>query len=135
MDKKQEKFLIKSQQSELDAVVMYKKLASKYPEYAEKFTSLAADEGRHASVLKEITGKTLRPKNTLGNFVSCMFSLVGKKFMFKQIAGFEYKAYDTYAPLIEEYPTMVSVREDEKRHGDINMSMLEEEKNKKKAKQ
>jgi len=58
------KFLLKSQQGELDAVLMYKALANKVKreKEAEAFRQLAADEGRHAAVLKQITKTVLKPR-------------------------------------------------------------------------
>ena len=118
-----DKMLIKSQQTELDAVVMYQKLATRFPQEGDKFKSLAADEGRHAAVLAKLTGKTLRPRKGLANGVNVLVSLLGKKFMLGKIAAFEYKAYDTYEPLAEQFAEMQSVRGDERRHGDIVTSI------------
>ena len=57
----EEKMILKSQQGELDAVLMYNALAKavKDPKDAETFRRLAADEGRHASVFKNISGQKL----------------------------------------------------------------------------
>ena len=55
------------QQSELDAVLMYRALADtvKSEADAEVFRRLAAEEGGHAAVFKALTGTTLKPKKTL----------------------------------------------------------------------
>ena len=56
MDNKQMKVLLKSQQGELHAVLMYNALADvvKDPADAETFHRLAGEEGRHASVFQDI---------------------------------------------------------------------------------
>ena len=125
-----EKFLKKSQQGELDAVPMYNALAKKFedknPEVAEILKCMAADEGRHASVFKSISGDaSLRPKMLQTKAVPVLMNLIGKKKMFKIIAGQEYKAFDTYAPWVEKFPEIASVQADEKRHGDLCMKIVE----------
>ena len=56
--------LLFAQQGELDAVLMYNKLAEKGKDAkdAATFKQLAAEEGRHASVFHAYTKKTLQPK-------------------------------------------------------------------------
>ena len=57
------KALLKAQQGELDAVLMYKKLAEVVNEQdAVVFRQLAAEEGRHASVFHNYTKTVLEPK-------------------------------------------------------------------------
>ncbi|MBO7374062.1 MAG: ferritin-like domain-containing protein, partial [Oscillospiraceae bacterium] len=54
--KEERNVLRKAQQGELDAVKMYNALAKtvKDPKDAETFRQLAAEEGRHAAVFKEL---------------------------------------------------------------------------------
>ena len=58
--------LLFAQQGELDAVLMYNKLAEKVKDAkdAATFKQLAAEEGRHASVFHAYTKKVLQPKKT-----------------------------------------------------------------------
>ena len=44
--------------------------------------------------------------------------------LYPQIARFEYAAVKTYAPVAERFPTVESVKNDEKRHGDVLLSLL-----------
>ncbi|MBQ9276931.1 MAG: demethoxyubiquinone hydroxylase family protein [Clostridia bacterium] len=125
-----EKFLKISQQGELDAVPMYLNIAKIYekknPELAGILKGMAADEGRHASVFKKISGdSSLRPKMLKAKAVPALVKMFGKKMMFKIIAKEEYKAYDMYAPWIEKFPEVASVQADEKRHGDLCMKIRE----------
>lgn len=123
------KFLKQSQQGELDAVPMYinlsKKFEKKNPEVAEMLKSMAADEGKHASVFKKISGETLKPRMFLAKLVPLVMNLIGKKNMFKIIAKQEYKAYDAYAPWIEKFPEITNVQADERKHGDIALKIVE----------
>ena len=120
------KLLLKAQQGELDAVLMYKALADAVRDEkdAETFRALASEEGRHAAVFKNLTGQTLNPKKALATFVPLMYKLIGKRRLYHIIAKFEYGAVDTYAPVAEKYPEVESVKADEQRHGDIVSSLL-----------
>lgn len=115
------------QQGELDGVAMYQALAKTVKEKkdAEIFLKLAADEGRHASVFRKYTGKTLKPDKTKAVIVSLLYKLLGRKRLYPLIAKGEYAAIDGYDRLIPDYPEVESVRDDEKRHGDTVLSLLE----------
>ena len=121
-------FLLASQQGELDAVPLYTTLAKKFekknPEVAEILRSMAADEGKHAAVFKNLTNEVLKPKNTLAKLVPILMFFIGKKNMFKIIAKQEYQAFDNYAPWIEKYPTIANVQADEKKHGDLATKII-----------
>ena len=120
MDDKTLKALLGAQQGELDAVLMYQKLAKKNkdPKIQELLLETAKDEGRHAGVFHKITQVDLKPKSAQANLVSFIMSILGKKNTFKIISSFEYKAKDSYAPLVELFPEVESVAQDEFKHGD-----------------
>ena len=65
----QEQFneLLRSQQGELNAVLMYQRLAKvvKTEKEREAFLQLAKEEGRHASVFHSFTKQALKPKKTM----------------------------------------------------------------------
>ena len=128
LTKEQRKTCLKAQQGELDAVKMYNALAEKVkdPKDAEMFKKLAAEEGRHASVFHNYTQEVLEPKNFKAVFVPCMYSLVGRKVLYKIIANEEYKAAKTYEPVVKDFPDVESVMNDETRHGDLVLSLLED---------
>lgn len=121
------KILIKSQQGEIDAVLMYQALARvvKDRRDAEAFLKLAADEGRHGAVFKEITGKALRPKKTRAILLPLLYRILGRKRLYPLIAKGEYAALDVYGPFVERFPTVQSVKDDEKRHGDTVLGLLQ----------
>lgn len=119
------KILLKSQQGELDAVLMYQKVAEKItdPEIRELILETAADEGRHASVFHKLTGQTLRPKKFKSIMVPLLMTILGKRKAFELMANGEYDAVKKYAAIIDRYPTVVSVQGDEKMHGDRMMEI------------
>lgn len=115
------KALLAAQQSELDAVVLYKALANKMKSKSDKelMLSLAADEGRHAAILKEITQQTLKPKSALKNLTLPLYAVLGKKIAFKIIAKVEYAGGDTYKQFFEKYPKTKEIAADETKHGNM----------------
>ena len=117
---------LKNQQGELDAVLMYQRLAkvARTDREREAFTSLAKDEGRHASVFFSHTRTVLKAKKTKAWLVSCLYRLLPKEKLFPKIAAGEYAAEKRYEPLIAAFPDLESVKADEKRHGDTVLGLL-----------
>ena len=126
ISKEDMKILLKSQQGELDVVLMYQSLADvvKDKNDAATFKKLAAEEGHHAAVFHKFTRKNLKPKKTLAFFMPILYKLMGKKSLYPKIVKGEYKASENYAPVAKKFPEIESVREDEKRHGDMVASLL-----------
>ena len=120
-----EKILINFQQAELNAVVLYKGLAERIKNNEDKdlLLSIAADEGRHAAILKQYTKKQLTPKSTLKNAVVFMYKIIGKKALFSVMAKFEKSAGKLYEPYFEEYPEIKTIAADEIRHGKMLLGM------------
>ena len=120
------KILLKSQQGELDAVKMYNALAKvvKDPREAATFRQLAAEEGRHASVFKAMTNEVLKPKSTKAIVIPLLYLVIGKKKLYPIIARREYDAEKKYRSVAARFSEVESVKNDERRHGDMIMSLL-----------
>ena len=88
---KQEQFkeLLRSQQGELNAVLMYQRLAKvvKTEKERDAFLQLAKEEGRHASVFHAYTKQPLKPKKTMSVIMPFLYRLLGKKRLYKLIAN------------------------------------------------
>ncbi len=117
--------LIKSQQGELDAVLMYQRIADKIDnqEIKDKILQTAKDECRHGAVFHVLTGVSLKPRKTKAILVPCLMSIIGKRRIFKLIAGQEYAAEFKYEEIIIKYPSVVDVQKDEHMHGDRMMDI------------
>ena len=126
ISKEDMKILLKSHQGELDVVLMYQALADvvKDKNDAATFRKLAAEEGHHAAVFHKFTRKNLKPNKNLAFFMPILYKLMGKKRLYPKIVKGEYKASENYAPVAKKFPKIESVREDEKRHGDMVASLL-----------
>ena len=120
--------LIRSQQGELNAVLMYQRLAKVVKidnKEREAFLQLAKEEGRHASVFHAYTKQALKPKKTMALIMPVLYYLLGKKRLYKMIAKGEYDAAVGYEHLIADFPEVESVKNDEKHHGDIVSGLLD----------
>ena len=127
MTPKQYKALLRSQQGETNAVLMYKRLAQvvKTEREREAFLQLAREEGRHASVFHAYTKQTLKPQKTMSVIMPLLYRLLGKTRLYRMIAKGEYDAAVGYEHLIADFPEVESVKNDEKRHGDIVSALLD----------
>ncbi|MBQ6264140.1 MAG: rubrerythrin [Clostridia bacterium] len=120
------KVLLKSQQGELDAVLMYNALAKAVGNQrdAETFRTLAAEEGHHASVFRSLTGTDLSPKKTMAVLLPILYKIIGRKRLYPLIAKGEYSAVKNYEPVAVRFTEIESVKNDEKRHGDTVINLL-----------
>ena len=127
MTQEQYKELLRSQQGELDAVLMYQRLAKvvKTDKERETFLQLAKEEGHHASVFHSYTKKALKPQKGKAIMMPVLYRLLGKKQLYPLIAKGEYDAAVGYEHLIADFPEVESVKNDEKRHGDMVSGLLE----------
>lgn len=116
---------LKSQQGELNGVETYLRMAELVHNEsdAKTFRALAADEGRHANVLKQYTGKILKPKKTQALLVTTLYRILGKRILYPLIAIGEYIAIPQYKKMMTEFPELESVKNDEKRHGDTLLAL------------
>lgn len=126
MNQKQFKELLRSQQGETNAVLMYKRLAQvvKTERERETFLQLAREEGRHASVFHAYTRQVLKPQKTMSVVLPLLYRLLGKRWLYRTIAKGEYDAAVGYEHLIADFPEVESVKNDEKRHGDLVSALL-----------
>ena len=113
--------LIASQQTELDAVLLYQELAKLMNTEEEKkqLLGMAADEGRHAAILRGITGKQLKPKAALAKATAAMYKIGGKKLLFPFMSKFEIESFFSYQKFFTKYPEIAAIASDEIRHGHI----------------
>ena len=127
MTEAQRRKLIKAQQGELDGVETYLMLADAVSNETDKeaFKKLAADEGRHASVFRKYTGEILKPGKLQARAVVILYHIIGKRALYPLIARFEYAAIPGYEQMEKEFPEVVSVKNDEKRHGDTLKTLLD----------
>ena len=118
--------LFTAQQGEEDAVYMYEQLAKVVRDEADReaFQRLAGDEKRHSDVFRKYTGVDLKANPAKGTFVPLMYKVLGKKRVYKIIAKGEYDAAEKYKHIINDFPEVVEVMNDEVHHGDAVLGLL-----------
>lgn len=118
---KQKKKLLKAQQGELDAVILYKKLASivENENSKNKLLKIASDEGKHASILKEYTKEILKPKPVKAYFVFLLYKVLGHNYVCTMLEKGELKSIEKYKSLVEDFPNIQIIIKDEKIHSEI----------------
>lgn len=111
--------LRKLQQGELDAVLLYRRLAEMAKSESDKTTlkKIAADEGRHAAIARKYTGLTLTPRTRLATIGAAIARVIGLRATLRLMAKAENAAGGTLAPMLEFCPEISEVIADEKEHG------------------
>lgn len=126
LTKPQKKILLAAQQGEVDAVLMYEKLAEVVKDEDDKkaFIRLASDEARHAEVFFRYTGKTLKANPTKAIVIPNLYRTIGREKLYPIIAKGEYDAADKYKNIVADFPEVETVMNDETHHGDAVMGLL-----------
>ena len=118
--------LITAQQGEEDAVYMYEQLAEVVRDEADReaFLRLAGDEKRHSDVFRKYTCMDVKANPAKGIFVPLMYRVLGKKKVYAIIAQGEYDAAEKYKHIIDDFPEVVEVMNDEVHHGDAVKELI-----------
>lgn len=126
ISEKERKQLIKSQQGELDAVILYRRLAEMIEDSEKKeiFLRVAADEGRHASIIRKYTGENLRPRKFLSFFIVTIYKIFGLKFTLNILSKGEFRGAISYSKIAEKIPDIKEMLKDEELHGNLMKDML-----------
>lgn len=121
MTESEKKQLLKFQQGELDAVALYKKLAEnmKTEESKKLLLSVAADEGKHAAILREYTGETLKPSYKKANLMDFLYRRMSKKLTFLILESGEKLSVYPYRKIEGRYSKITGIIADELRHSKI----------------
>ena len=115
-----------AQQGEIDAVLMYKRLAGVVRDEKDRaaFERLAGDEQRHADVFRKYTGMDLRVNPAKAIFVPMMYKILGRDKTYPIIAKGEYDAAEKYKDIVDIFPEVNEVMNDETIHGDAVLGLL-----------
>lgn len=117
--------LIKAQQGELDAVIVYRRLAEamKDIKIEKVLLRIAVDEGKHAGILRKYTGATLKASKFKALVVMTMYRTLGFKFTLKVLEKGELKAVKGYSLLVDDFPKIDKIISDEALHADLIKNM------------
>lgn len=115
------KAFLSAQKGEINAVLMYKEFAkiTKDEELKNIFLQAAADEGKHANILKKQTNQTVKPSKVQAKVLGCLYRVFPKKIMFSIISKGETSGGNGYEPYISDYPEFEEMMNDEYHHAKI----------------
>lgn len=130
MDDKTMEKLLKDQQDEITAHHIYKKLAKSIKDEANKkiVLQVADDELAHYKRLRQVTGKELKPEGSKVALSYWMIRIFGLTFGIKLLERSEGKAIRSYKEIDESLAFMDGIIEDEERHEEELIAMIDEEK-------
>ncbi len=117
------------QQGELTEHRIYSFLASRVKDEhnSNVLRRIADEELRHAKIWQKLTGKEVRINRIKLWFYSFMAIILGYTFVLKKMEKGEDKATKAYRSLIAEVPQAKQISEDEDRHEQQLLAMLDEE--------
>ena len=111
--------LTRLQQKELDAALLYRRLAELAKTDAERtaLKKIAADEAKHAAIASKYTGAKLSPSKNLAFIGGGVARVIGLRTTMRLLAKAENSAADTLAPMCEFCPEVREIIKDETDHG------------------
>lgn len=129
LNKNTQKIILKLQQDEVNDNILYGKMAAREKNKENKalLEKIASDEKRHAEVWKTHTKKDLKPKRFFIFIINLISILMGYTFTIKRMEKGEKEAIKNYTKLREEIPEVSKIIEDEERHEEELINMLDEE--------
>ncbi len=120
--------LEKAQMNEITEHYVYLALSKKARGKNSKIlTEIANDEKRHYEILKTITKKDVKPDGLKIFFYKLIASLFGLTFTLRFMETNETNAIQTYSKLREISPEIEKIIEDEEKHEEKMIKMIEEE--------
>jgi len=60
----------------------------------------------------------------MARIMPILYTILGRKRLYRIIAQGEYAAIDKYAPFVARFPEIESLKNDERHHGDVVMGLL-----------
>ncbi|MBR4071969.1 MAG: rubrerythrin family protein, partial [Clostridia bacterium] len=123
------KIIRRMQQSELTESYIYEAIAksAKGEKNKNVLLTLSAEELSHYEVWKTYTDIEMKPQKAKVFFYRVLAKLLGFTFAVKLMERGESAAQKEYELLADEVPESVSIREDEEKHEDQLLEILDEE--------
>jgi|UniRef100_A0A7C3SRQ0 VIT1/CCC1 family predicted Fe2+/Mn2+ transporter len=125
----EEKILLKMQKNEITEHNIYKILSKwlKDEKNGEILLKISQDELSHYNILKSITKKDLKPNKFKIYLYLFLTKIFGFTFVLKLMEKGEDKAIENYIKVINNYPKINKILEDEKEHEQKLLNTLDEE--------
>lgn len=124
------KLLLKDQQDEINAHHLYSKVAAFIKDEKNKavFEMVAKDELSHYNRMKVVTEKEIKPQRFKITLLYWIIRIFGLTFGIKLFERTESQAIESYGAIDKSLTFMDQIIEDEKKHEDELINMIDEEK-------
>ncbi|HAH61627.1 MAG TPA: rubrerythrin family protein [Treponema sp.] len=122
-------FFAARQQEELDASLLYYRIAQAVKNADERETLLAisADEKKHAGTFQKYSGRTLKPNRVRTALYLLLGKITGYTFLIKQLEMSEDKGIEMYRANVGIIPELEQILADEETHENRLIDLLDEE--------
>ncbi|MHA2366870.1 MAG: VIT1/CCC1 transporter family protein, partial [Candidatus Hodarchaeales archaeon] len=129
LDKKTLKFVKSFQQDEINSHIIYKKLSIRVKDThnSEILTKISDDELKHYEFWKTVTKKELKPQKLKVWFYFIISTIFGLTFGIRLMERGEIDAQEAYKKVGHIFPEIETIIEEEERHENQLIDMLNEE--------
>ena len=129
LSKETRKALLVMQKNEVTEHLIYIRLARrvKNKEDSDILLRIADEELRHAKIWEKLTGEEVKPNRFKVFFYTLMATILGYTFVLKRMEMGEDKAIKGYTEMIAELPQAKQIADDEHRHEQSLLAMLDEQ--------
>ena len=123
------KKVLQFQQDEVNSFAIYSRLADSLPDRANAaiMKRIAGEELKHATRWEGVTGKALKPSRFKVSFFFFLARFLGLTFAVKKLENGESEAQGGYAVVLKEFPDVKEIIDEENRHEDELIAMIDEE--------
>lgn len=124
-----EKFLWESQRNELTESLIYEGIAAreKNPRNQEILRNIAHQEREHEKIWRSYSGKEVAPDRKKAFFYLLLSRILGFTFVLKKMEKGENAATRKYAQVMEQIPQAETISQEEEKHEQELLEMLDEE--------
>ncbi len=121
--------LLVMQRNEITEHLIYTRLAKRVKDKEESATlaRIAEEELQHARIWGKLTGVEVKPDHVKVFFLTVLATVLGYTFVLKKMEAGEDKAIGGYTRLISELPQAKQIADDEQRHEQSLLAMLDEQ--------
>jgi VIT1/CCC1 family predicted Fe2+/Mn2+ transporter len=129
LSEKTKQEILKLQQNEITEYAIYLNLAKRTKKQSDKeiLERIAKDENVHNEIWSKYTNKKLKPNRLIVFWYSLLNIIFGYTFTIKTMERAEKGAEEIYARLSSEIPEAEKMYQDEERHEEALIGMLDEE--------
>ncbi len=123
------KALLTMQRNELTEHLIYTRLAKRVKDKDDStiLLRIAEEEQRHAKIWEKLTQTEVKPNRFKVFFYTLLATLLGYTFVLKRMEMGEDKAIEGYTQMMRELPQAKQIADDEQRHEQSLLAMLDEQ--------